>query len=160
MMGRLTMNPVRHFDVLGMLVFPIIFIYQSPLVLGWGKPITFTPRNFRNPSRDEMLATLAGPAAQLLAAVVALLVLIISVRAPIPAFIDSLVGVHLRLAMRRAPASAPRAFPASSAHPLPYYCILVNILLFVFNLVPSPSSTAARSSCTTSPTTPPRPTRA
>src|SRR5665213_2486678 len=77
MMGRMTMNPARHFDAFGMLIWPLLFIFRSPLVLGWGKPITFTPHNFRDPSRDEMIATLAGPAAQLLAAVIALIVLII-----------------------------------------------------------------------------------
>ena len=136
MMGRLTMNPVRHFDLLGMLVWPILFIYQSPLVLGWGKPITFTPRNFRNPSRDEMIATLAGPAAQLLAAVVALLVLII-VRHTIPGSIDSLV-IASELAMRNISLGTqglPGIFPLIL---FLYFCILVNILLFVFNLVPLP----------------------
>ncbi|MGA8940349.1 MAG: site-2 protease family protein [Acidobacteriaceae bacterium] len=136
MMGRLSMNPARHFDVLGMVIFPVIFIYQSPLVLGWGKPITFTPRNFRNPSRDEMIATLAGPAAQLLAAIVALIALII-VRHTIPGSFDSLV-VASELAMRNfslGTQGLPGIFPLIL---FLYYGILVNLLLFVFNLVPLP----------------------
>lgn len=136
MMGRISMNPARHFDLLGMVIFPVIFIYQSPLVLGWGKPITFTARNFRNPSRDEMIATLAGPAAQLLAAVVALLILII-VRHTIPGSFDSLV-VASELAMRNfslGTQGLPGIFPLIL---FLYYCILVNLLLFVFNLVPLP----------------------
>ncbi|MGA7158210.1 MAG: site-2 protease family protein [Acidobacteriaceae bacterium] len=136
MMGRLTMNPARHFDLLGMVVFPVIFIYQSPLVLGWGKPITFTPRNFRNPSRDEMIATLAGPAAQLIAAVVALLALII-VRHTVQGSLYSLV-VASELAMRNfslGTQGLPGIFPLIL---FLYYCILVNLLLFVFNLVPLP----------------------
>lgn len=136
MMGRLTMNPARHFDLLGMVIFPVLFIYQSPLVLGWGKPITFTPRNFRNPSRDEMIATLAGPAAQLLAAVVALLALII-VRHTIPTSIYSLV-IASQLAMRNLSLGTqglPGIFPVIL---FLYFCILVNLLLFVFNLLPLP----------------------
>ncbi len=136
MMGRQTMNPARHFDVLGMLVFPVLFIFQSPLVLGWGKPITFTPRNFRDPSRDEMIATLAGPAAQFLAAVVALLLLVI-VRHTIPGSIYSLL-VASRLAMRNfslGDQGLPGIFPLIL---FLYFCILVNLLLFVFNLVPLP----------------------
>ena len=136
MMGRLTMNPARHFDLLGMLVWPVLFIFRSPLILGWGKPITFTPRNFRNPSRDEMLATLAGPAAQLAAAVVALIALII-VRHTVPGSIYSLV-IASQLAMRNLSMGTeglPGIFPLIL---FLYFCILVNLLLFVFNLVPLP----------------------
>jgi Zn-dependent protease len=136
MMGRITMNPARHFDLLGMLVWPVLFIFRSPLVLGWGKPITFTPRNFRNPSRDEMISTLAGPAAQLLAAVVALIALIL-VRHAIP---DSIIAIRTAsaLAMRYLGVSTeglPSIFPLIL---FLYFCILVNLLLFVFNLIPLP----------------------
>src|SRR5580698_6321475 len=77
MMGRMTMNPAKHFDLFGMAIWPLIYIFRSPLILGWGKPVPMTPRNFRNPSRDEMIATLAGPGAQLLAAIIALIILIV-----------------------------------------------------------------------------------
>jgi Zn-dependent protease len=136
MMGRITMNPARHFDLLGMVVWPVLFIFRSPLVLGWGKPITFTPRNFRNPSRDEMLATLAGPAAQLLAAVIALIALIIVRHANPEAGFSILTASAL--AMRNLGVSTeglPSIFPVIL---FLYFCILVNILLFVFNLVPLP----------------------
>jgi Zn-dependent protease len=136
MMGRMTMNPVRHFDLLGTLVWPVLFIFRSPLVLGWGKPITFTPRNFRNPSRDEMIATLAGPAAQLLAAVAALIALIV-IRHAIP---DSIIAILTAgaLSMRHLGVSTeglPSIFPVIL---FLYFCILVNLLLFVFNLIPLP----------------------
>jgi len=136
MMGRMTMNPARHFDLLGTLVWPVLFIFRSPLVLGWGKPVTFTSRNFRNPSRDEMVATLAGPAAQLLAAVVALIALII-VRHTVA---DSTLAILTAsaLAMRNLGVST-EALP--SIFPLILFlsfCILVNLLLFVFNLLPVP----------------------
>ncbi len=136
MMGRLTMNPARHFDLLGTLIWPVLFIFRSPLVLGWGKPVTFTPRNFRDPSRYEMLATLAGPAAQLLAAVLALLILVV-VRHTLPGTLDSLV-IASHLAMRNAAfgiQGLPGIFPLIL---FLYFCILVNVLLCVFNLVPLP----------------------
>ncbi len=117
MMGRLSMNPARHFDLLGMLIWPVLFIFRSPLILGWGKPVTFTPRNFRNPSRDEMLATLAGPAAQLLAAVIALIALII-VRHTVPGSIDSLV-IASQLAMRNLSMGHRGPSRHLPSHPLP-----------------------------------------
>ena len=135
MMGRLTMHPARHFDLLGMLIWPVLFIFRSPLILGWGKPITFTPRNFRNPSRDEMLATLAGPAAQLLAAVLALIALII-VRHTVPGSGDAIsIASYLAMRVPMGTEGLPGIFPLILFF---YFCILVNLLLFVFNLVPLP----------------------
>jgi len=136
MMGRMTMNPVKHFDPFGMALWPLLFIFRSPLILGWGKPVPFTPRNFRSPSRDEMLATLAGPAAQLLAAVVAMVVLVV-VRHTVPESVYS-IAVASELAMRNLAVPTeglPQIFPLIL---FLYFCILVNLLLFVFNLMPLP----------------------
>jgi Zn-dependent protease len=136
MMGRLTMNPARHFDLFGMGIWPLLFIFRSPLVLGWGKPITFTTRNFRNPSRDEVVSTLAGPAAQFAAAIVALIVLIVLHHT------NPETGVSLYTAYALAGRnlgvgtdSLPGIFPLIL---FLYFCILVNLLLFVFNLIPLP----------------------
>jgi Zn-dependent protease len=136
MMGRMTMNPVKHFDPFGMALWPLLYIFRSPLVLGWGKPVPMTPRNFRRASRDEMLATMAGPGAQLLAAVIALRVLII-VRHTSPGAVVSL-AIARELAMRNMAVpldGLPGMFPLVL---FLYFCILVNLLLFVFNLVPLP----------------------
>jgi Zn-dependent protease len=136
MMGRITMNPAKHFDPFGMLIWPLLFIFRSPLVLGWGKPVPMTARNFRQASRDEMISTLAGPGAQLLAAVLALIVLVVLKHLK-PGVHDSLV-VAILLA-RRVPGLPLDGLPA--LFPLIlflYFCILVNLLLFVFNLIPLP----------------------
>jgi Zn-dependent protease len=136
MMGRMTLNPARHFDPFGMALWPLIFIFRSPLVLGWGKPVAMTPRNFRNPSRDEMLATLAGPAAQLLAAVIALIALVVLHHAD-PTTTYSLHAASA-LAMRNlgVPTDGlPGIFPLILVL---YFCILVNLLLCIFNLMPLP----------------------
>jgi len=53
-MGRLTLNPLAHLDPLGTLM---IFIAH----FGWGKPVPIDPYNFKNPRRDEILVSLAGP---------------------------------------------------------------------------------------------------
>ena len=62
-MGRLTLNPLAHLDPLGTLM---IFIAH----FGWGKPVPIDPYNFKNPRRDEILVSLAGPASNLLLAIV------------------------------------------------------------------------------------------
>jgi Zn-dependent protease len=136
MMGRMTMNPAKHFDLFGMAIWPLIYIFRSPLILGWGKPVPMTPRNFRSPSRDEMVATLAGPAAQLLAAVVALVALI--VLRHVNADANASLGTAVALGFRNLGVSTeglPAIFPLIL---FLYFCILMNLLLFVFNLVPLP----------------------
>ena len=136
LMGRMTLNPAKHFDPFGMALWPLLYIFRSPLIIGWGKPVPMTARNFRRPSRDEMMATLAGPAAQLLAAVVAMLVLVV-LRHVSPASTVSL-AIAAEVSMRSLdglPVGLPSLFPLVL---FLYFCILVNLLLFVFNLLPLP----------------------
>ena len=136
MMGRISMNPIRHFDWLGMVIWPVLFIFQSPLVLGWGKPVAMTPRNFRNPSRDEMVATLAGPGIQLLAAIVALIILVIMRRVQHDSTLSLVIASQLAQRNLAVPLDhLPSIFPL---YLFLYFCILVNVLLFVFNLIPLP----------------------
>ena len=136
MMGRISMNPIRHFDWLGMVIWPVLFIFQSPLVLGWGKPVAMTPRNFRNPSRDEMVATLAGPGIQLLAAIVSLIILIIMRRVQHDSTLSLVIASQLAQRNLAVPLDhLPSIFPL---YLFLYFCILVNVLLFVFNLIPLP----------------------
>lgn len=66
--GRLTLNPLAHLDLLGTLA--IIFIG-----FGWAKPVPFDPYNLRNPKQDSMLIALAGPASNLILAIILSLVI-------------------------------------------------------------------------------------
>jgi Zn-dependent protease len=59
--GRLSLNPLRHLDVMGTLMMLLIHI-------GWGKPVPVNPRFFRNPKRDEALVALAGPVSNIVLA--------------------------------------------------------------------------------------------
>jgi Zn-dependent protease len=135
MLGRLTMNPAKHFDPWGTVVWPLLFIFRSPLVLGWGKPVPMTFRNFRA-RNGEMLAILAGPAAQLLAAVVALVMLIVLKH--LSAGAGQSLGIVDALAFRvplDGLANLPAIFPLLL---FLYLIILVSLLLFCFNLIPMP----------------------
>lgn len=62
--GRVSLNPLRHLDLLGTLM---LFLAG----IGWGKPVPVNPRNFKRPTRDEALTAAAGPVANLLMAFVA-----------------------------------------------------------------------------------------
>lgn len=61
--GRLTLNPIPHLDLFGSILLPAILLFQqSEFVFGWVRPVPVDPRNFKNPQRDHMLVSFAGPA--------------------------------------------------------------------------------------------------
>jgi Zn-dependent protease len=136
MLGRMTLNPIRHIDVFGTLIWPLIYIFRSPLVLGWGKPVPITPNNFRRPGRDEMLTYAAGPLAQLAAAAICLLVLLV-IKHTVPGSGASLQSAeYLAMRVPIPTEGLPGMFPVVL---FLYFGILTNLLLFVFNLVPLPA---------------------
>jgi len=69
MMGRLTLNPLKHLDPLG--AFFLFF-----MGFGWAKPVPVNPNNFRNPRRDDLMVSLAGVTVNFLIFVVSTLVLV------------------------------------------------------------------------------------
>jgi len=79
MMGRISLNPMDHIDPIGTLLIPAIGIfgpfiglgYIGRFIFGWAKPVPVISRNFSNYRRDDMLVSLAGPASNLLLAVIA-----------------------------------------------------------------------------------------
>ena len=73
MLGRLTIDPRVHADLIGTIIMPLIMLLNPGLRLfGWAKPVPVTPENFQNPRRDGALVALAGPAANLLLCVLVL----------------------------------------------------------------------------------------
>lgn len=66
--GRMTLNPLAHFDPIGALS---ILLFN----FGWAKPVPVDPRNFKNPRKDNALTALAGPISNLLAAIAGGLIL-------------------------------------------------------------------------------------
>lgn len=68
MLGRLTLNPLKHIDPLGTVILPLLLYFFSPFVFGWAKPVPVNWRNLHHPRRDMALVALAGPGANLLMA--------------------------------------------------------------------------------------------
>ena len=108
-LGRLTLNPLKHLDPLGVLAF---FLIQ----IGWAKPVPVNPRNFKNPRQDMIWVSLAGPGVNLIMAMLSALVakLIILISAGLPAFF---VMPLLQMTVAS---------------------IWINTMLAIFNLVPIP----------------------
>lgn len=69
-MGRLTPNPLAHIDPFGSVILPMLLIMSGGGFIAYAKPVPFNPNRLRNPRRDEALVALAGPACNLLQAVV------------------------------------------------------------------------------------------
>ena len=68
MLGRLTLNPIKHIDPVGTVIVPLLMLWFSGFLFGWAKPVPISARNLRNPKRDMVAVALAGPGANLLMA--------------------------------------------------------------------------------------------
>ena len=68
-LGRMTLNPAAHIDILGTVILPLIGALTGFPVIGWAKPVPVDPRNLINPKRDMMLIAGAGPAINIVCAV-------------------------------------------------------------------------------------------
>jgi len=115
-MGRLTLNPISHIDPIGTVLIPLVLLVMgSPFLFGYAKPVPVNFNKLRNPKRDMVLVALAGPLTNLALAIASALLL--------------WVAFHMPESMRW------------FAEPLAMMCqasILINVVLFVFNLLPIP----------------------
>ncbi len=111
MLGRLTLNPLKHIDPVGTILVPGLMLMFSGLMFGWAKPVPITWQNLGNPKRDMVLVALAGPLANLLMAVLWALV--------------------IRLGIMLGDIGVPLIFMGAVG-------IFINTLLMALNLLPLP----------------------
>jgi Zn-dependent protease len=70
-LGRLTINPIKHIDLLGTIVIPgLLLLTGTGFIFGWAKPVPVDARNFKNPRHDMAIVALAGPVSNLLMALI------------------------------------------------------------------------------------------
>lgn len=65
LLGRLSLNPIRHIDPVGTVLVPILLMVFAGWAFGWAKPVPVNPNNLRDPKRDMVAVAAAGPAANL-----------------------------------------------------------------------------------------------
>ncbi|SFR50243.1 site-2 protease family protein [Thiomicrospira sp. ALE5] len=75
MLGRVTLNPIKHIDPIGTLLVPAALLFLGGFIFGWAKAVPVSTRNFKHPERDMAVVAIAGPAANLIMAVAWALVL-------------------------------------------------------------------------------------
>ena len=109
--GRMTLNPVVHFDPVGGLM-TVISIFLGGFLIGWAKPTPVNPNNLRDRRNDEVLVALAGPASNLLMAVLGALVVRIVIASAVS--LPNIVALGL------------------------VNFVVFNVMLAIFNLIPIP----------------------
>jgi Zn-dependent protease len=129
MLGRVTLNPIKHIDPVGTVLLPLIAMLTHFPMIGWAKPTPVDPRNFKNPVLDDILTAVAGPVSNFIVATAATIVLaLISLAVP-----------EGRMIVQ----GALGGFVVSNSAFVPvalllYNFLVINVLLAVFNLIPVP----------------------
>lgn len=113
LLGRLSLNPLRHVDPMGTVVLPLMLkLAGTPFLFGWAKPVPIDPRHFKHPLRDTMWVAAAGPVMNLFLAMLSARLLYV---------VDSMPETYQNLAQA--------TFENS---------LIFNVFLGVFNMLPIP----------------------
>jgi Zn-dependent protease len=116
-LGRISLNPLVHVDLIGTVLFPLLALVANVPLLGWAKPVPVDVRRLRHARRDYVLVAAAGPASNLVLATLAAIALRLLPVSPVT--------------LGEANVSVPAASILSSA-------LQINVLLAVFNMIPIP----------------------
>ena len=131
MLGRVSLNPIRHIDLFGTIIMPLVAAISGIPLLGWAKPTPVDPRNFRHPMMDDILTSVAGPVSNFIVATAALLLLGgIS--------LSSASGNALVMGLASGFGGAASDSVLAPVAVLLYVLMIINIWLAVFNLIPIP----------------------
>ncbi|MBK7187792.1 MAG: site-2 protease family protein [bacterium] len=119
--GRLTLNPLPHVDPMGSVIVPLLLSLTGSIMMGWAKPVPVHPGRLRHPWNDHPKVAAAGPASNLLLALIAAVLL------------GATAAIAARLPVGHA------AAPAAEFLLLVWQTgIVINVVLAVFNLIPLP----------------------
>jgi len=130
-MGRVTLNPAAHIDPIGTVLFPLIQFFTHLPLIGWAKPVPVNPAHLRDPQRDQILISLAGPGSNL-AAGVAAFVLLAVLKAASPAVNGLFVNMAVTMQI---PRDASVLAPVVG---MLFFLLIINLALALFNLIPVP----------------------
>jgi Zn-dependent protease len=122
MMGRLTLNPIKHVDLMGTIIVPVLLILShSGILFGWAKPVPVVFENLRNPKRDMIWVAAAGPITNIILATL------------------SAFALRAIIAFTNPAASgSPQAMFIEPVVLMLAYSVYINLLLAIFNMLPIP----------------------
>jgi Zn-dependent protease len=114
LMGRMTLNPVKHADIMGTVILPLFaMITGFRFMFGWAKPVPYNPRNLNDRKKGPVFIALAGPCSNLLV-------------------------VFVAIALLRGLALIPESDTVNLFIRAFFYLVMINSLLLLFNLIPLP----------------------
>jgi len=139
-LGRVTLNPMAHIDLFGTIILPAILIASgSEFLFGWAKPVPVNRQNLRNPDKDHMLVSLAGPAANMLIAVAAFILmalLLLGVRIIWPGTVSR--GLAIPFSSTSSLMGTPINRSLLVAIDMLRKILFTSVFLGIFNLIPIP----------------------
>ena len=122
MLGRLTLNPIKHVDMMGTIIVPLLLVMSnSGILFGWAKPVPVVYSNLRNPKRDMIWVAAAGPITNILLATISALML------------RGIVGLGNTVV-----SGSPIEMVAKPIVLMLAFSVYFNLLLAIFNMVPLP----------------------
>ncbi len=105
MLGRLTLNPIKHIDIVGTIIVPgLLLITGTGMIFGWAKPVPVNTRNFKNMKKDMALVAVAGPVSNLIMAtawalIARLGIIIDSEAVSLPLIYTGIAGISINLVL-------------------------------------------------------------
>ena len=135
MLGRVTLNPIKHIDPIGTIVLPAIARITGFPLIGWAKPTPVNTRNLKRFVRDDIIVSLAGIIVNMIiatVAVVALIVLLLTGPAGKAAVAEA---INFKFSGQLANWSQSSVVPIAL---LLYDMMMINVLLACFNIIPVP----------------------
>jgi Zn-dependent protease len=131
-LGRITLNPLAHIDPIGTVLLPLILVIVGAPPFGWAKPVPVNPLNLRNPRRDNLWISAAGPFSNLTVAALALVgIVFLKILSPN-------VSQFLKAFLLGRGALPSGFYPLEGLALILFFGVLVNTYLAVFNLIPVP----------------------
>ncbi len=134
-LGRVTFNPIKHVDVLGTIVLPLLMFISAKVLFGWAKPVPVNPAQLNNPRRDMVLVAAAGPGINLLLALASGLLLSLY---GLPEGIGRDDFLPKLFWLAQGELEARIGARLDFVQKLLFWSVYINVVLAVFNLIPLP----------------------
>lgn len=115
MLGRVSLNPFKHIDPLGTVLIPILLLFLGGFIFGWAKPVPINDHSLKNYRRDILLVALAGPAANIIMAILWAFIIKLSIYMQHSGYNNYIILANVANAG-----------------------VIINLVLAIFNLIPIP----------------------
>ncbi|MBI5042354.1 MAG: site-2 protease family protein [Nitrospirae bacterium] len=129
-LGRLTLNPIAHIDMIGTILIPLFMLYYAIktgnwFIFGYAKPVPVNSMNFKNPKKDMAIVAVAGPVINIILAIISGIILHIII------FLIPMININNQAGSILTTILVPVALMLK-------WSVRLNVLLAVFNMIPIP----------------------